>query len=73
MNLCFAIGVRLLAVFIIIVNGIIIGDGKVAIFIDNDVFRGFTFIFMDRRLTTRLSNHLCFYGMLEAFANITVK
>lgn len=55
MDLFFAIGVGLLAVLIIgIVNGLIIEEGKVAPFINNDVFRGFIFIFMDRRLTTYL-------------------
>ncbi|WP_442869074.1 hypothetical protein [Bacillus sp. BP-3] len=56
MDLFFAMGVGLLAVLIIgIVNGLIIEEGKVVPFIENDVLGVFTFIFMDRRLTTHLS------------------
>jgi len=76
MNSFFAIGTGLLIIGI--VNGVIIEKGKVEPFINNDVFRSFTFVYMDGRLTNYLD--YCFdisvtcmtvityalYGMFEA-------
>ncbi|WP_429752216.1 MULTISPECIES: hypothetical protein [unclassified Bacillus (in: firmicutes)] len=46
----------MLAVLIMgIINGVIIEKGEAATFINNDVFRGFTLVFMDRRLITDLN------------------